>query len=381
MAISAIKHMEELANTLPGVISLSQGIPSSPSDTRIRESVIQEINNNSVDKYSCVAGMMKLRESISYKLKKQGMEYNPEDEIVVTAGAMQAISATIFALTKPRDEIIVFSPTYSYYKRIANLASVKVKILVLKENENWKVDFEALDALISNKTKLLIICNPNNPTGSVLTNDELNRLGLLAQKYGFIILSDDVYQSFYFGKDNPANIANEKCFKRNVVNIKSLSKDYSLTGWRIGYLHSDRSIVEKILQVHDVLINCAPVVSQYAAYAGLAHSDNILSESLKKYKKHRILMGGLLSQMRDHLDFQWPDGSYYFFPKIKGLYNSVDFCKELLYTSKLAVVPGSEFGEGGEGHIRLCFGKSELEIQDGLGRLKKYFLYNTFSTV
>lgn len=379
MELSAIKHMEELASTLPGVISLSQGIPSTPSDSRIRESVIHEINNDSVDRYSCVAGLLKLRESISCKLKLQGMEYNPEDEIVITAGAMQAINATIFALTKPRDEIIVFSPTYSYYKRIAKLASVKVKTLVLKENENWKIDFEVLHKLISNKTKLLIICNPNNPTGSVLTNEEIFKLGLLAQKNGFIVLSDDVYQSFYYGKKNPANIANEKRFKCNVVNIKSLSKDYSLTGWRVGYIHSDKTIIRKILQVHDVLINCAPVVSQYAAFAGLVHSDAILAESLKKYKKHRLLMGGLLSQMSESLDFQWPDGSYYFFPKIKGVYNSVNFCKDLLYSSKLAVVPGSEFGEGGEGHVRLCFGKSEEEIKKGLARLKKYFLYNTYT--
>lgn len=381
MALSAIKQMEELANSLPDVISLSQGIPSSPSANIIRESVIQEINNNNVDRYSCVAGIMKLRECISLKLNEQGMDYNAEDEIVVTAGAMQAISATIFALTNPGDEIIVLSPTYSYYRRIGKLASVNVKTLVLKESENWKLDIVALQKLVTNKTKLLVICNPNNPTGSVLSQTELQSVGMLAQKCGFVILSDEVYQSFYYGPGKISNISIYKSFKKNIVSIMSLSKDYSLTGWRVGYLYSDKAVVNKILQVHDVLINCAPVVSQYAALAGLIHSEKILSESLTKYAKHRVIMGSLLEKMSEHLEFQWPIGSYYFFPKIKGLLNSVKFCTDLLYNSKLSVVPGSEFGQGGEGHIRLCFGKSEQEITEGMDRLRKYFLYNTYVTI
>lgn len=381
MALSAIKQMEELAQKMPDVISLSQGIPSSPTDTIIRESVIKAIVNNQVDKYSEVAGLFELRQLISKKLEEQGMHYDADDEILVTAGAMQALSATIFALTKPGDEIIILSPTYSYYKRIADLASLTTKSLVLDEKNNWKVAMKKLEKLITKKTKLLITCNPNNPTGSILSKKELLQIGILSQKYGFTIISDDVYQSLYFGEGTLPTIVDDAKFKKNIVRIVSLSKDYSLTGWRIGFLHSDKSLISNIIEAHDALINCAPVVSQYAAIAGLKNSERIITESLAKYKKHRLLMGSLLEQMKDHVDFQWPEGTYYFFPKIKGINNSAQFCLDLLKNAKLSAVPGSEFGEGGEGHIRLCFGKSEREITEGMTRLKNYFLYNTYIQV
>ena len=378
--LSAIKQMEELANKIPGVISLSQGIPSFPADDVIRESVIKAITQNKVDKYSEVAGLYELRKLISMKLAEDGMSYS-ENEIVVTAGAMQALSATIFALTRPGDEIIVFSPTYSYYERIAKLASVQTKQFILDEKNDWKVDIGSLEKSITKKTKLLVLCNPNNPTGSVLSRKELIEIGLLAQKYNFTIISDDVYHSLYFKENRLFSICEEEDFKKNVVRIVSLSKDFSLTGWRIGYLHAHRSLITRILNAHDVLINCAPVVSQYAALVALENYERIVSKSLVEYKENRLLMGEKLEQMRDHVDFIWPTGAYYFFPRIKGVRDSVKFSLDLLHNYKLSVVPGSEFGIGGEGHIRLCFGKSKEEILMGMNRLRQYFVYNTYVQV
>ena len=381
MALSAIKQMEELARNMPDVISLSQGIPSSPSDTVIRESVINAIRSNMVDKYSAVAGLPELRELISNKLKENGMIYRAEDEIIVTAGAMQALSATIFALTKPGDEIIILTPTYSYYRRIAELASLTIKNLVLQEHNKWKIDFDVLQKMITKRTKILVMCNPNNPTGSVLSKKEMIHIGMLAQTYGFTIISDDVYQSLYFGEGRLPSIAEDENLRKHIVRIVSLSKDYSLTGWRIGFLHADKSVVSKILEAHDLLINCAPVVSQYAGLVALKNSERITQESLRKFSEHRMLMGNYLETLRDHLDFQWPDGAYYFFPKIMGVTNSVKFCIDLLNNARLSTVPGSEFGEGGEGHIRLCFGKSKEEIIEGMDRLKNYLVYNTYTQI
>ncbi len=381
MSLSAIKQMEELAKKMPDVISLSQGIPSCASDNLIRKAVIEAINNGQTDRYSAVAGLPSLRILISQTLKKHGMHYNSEDEIIVTAGAIQALSATIFALTQPGDEIIVLSPTYSYYRRIAELASLKTRTLTLNESNKWKVDIDRLEKLISKRTRILVVCNPNNPTGSILSKKELIKMGFLAQKYNFTIISDDVYQNLYYGEGKLPNIAEENRFREHIVRIVSLSKDFSLTGWRIGYLHADKKLVSKIISAHDVMINCAPVVSQFAAIAGIEHSERIVSESLLRYKEHRLLMGNFLEELGDYLEFQWPDGAYYFFPKVKRLSSSEKFCMDLLHKAKLSTVPGSEFGEGGEGHIRLCFGKSKKEITEGMHRLKQYFLYNKFIEV
>lgn len=377
MPLSAIKQMEELAKKMPEVISLSQGIPSCASDSLIRQAAIEAINSGQADAYSDVAGLFLLRQLISQKLKKQGIHYNAEEEIIVTAGALQALSAAIFALTKPGDEIIVMSPAYSYYQRIAELASLKIKTLILKQSDKWKVDIDGLENLLTKKTRLLVICSPNNPTGSILSKKDLMEIGFLAQKHNFIVISDNVYQNLYFGEGKLPNIAEESKFREHIIGVDSLSKDFALTGWRIGYLYADKKLIRKIIGAHDVLINCAPVVSQYAAIAGIKHNERIIKDSLIKYKEHRLLMGNLLEELKDHLEFQWPDGAYYFFPKIKGVNDSKKFCLNLLYEAKLSTVPGSEFGEGGEGHIRICFGKSKEKIEKGMKRLKHFFTNKT----
>lgn len=186
MSLSAIKQMEELAMNMPDVISLSQGIPSCASDSLIRKAVIKSINSGKVDKYSAVAGLFSLRQLISQKLKEQGMFYSAGDEIIITAGALQALAAAIFALTKPSDEVIVISPAYSYYRRISELASLKVRTLVLNQKDKWRIDIDRLKNLVTKKTRILIICNPNNPTGAIISKKELVKIGFLAQKYNFI---------------------------------------------------------------------------------------------------------------------------------------------------------------------------------------------------
>lgn len=368
--------MEELANNTDGVISLSQGVPGYFSNDLIRLDVIKAIEENKVDRYSDVAGIPEFREKISEHLHDNGMDYDM-NEIVVTAGAMQGLSASFMSLVSPGDEVIVLSPAYSYYEKMVNSIGGKTRFVeFIKGKDRWELDINEVKKAINKKTKLIILCNPNNPTGNILSKEEIIALGDLAIKKNLILISDDVYQNLYFTEEKPFNICELSKYKEHVIRIVSFSKDFNLTGWRIGFLHSHRKIIKKIIGTHDLLINCAPVVSQYAGLSALKHFDKLIKDSLIKYSQHRDMMGSELENMRDHIDFSWPEGTYYFFVKVNNIENSEDFCIDLYNKAKLTVVPGSAFGAGGEGHVRLCFGRSKGNIKEGLNRLSNYFTHS-----
>ncbi len=368
--LSSIKRIEERAGEIKGSVSLAQGIPSFPSHPLVRKKVIEAINNGKVDRYSSVAGIPELRSIIRDKL---GGKYSLENEIIIVGGAMEGLSATINALFKEKDEIIVFTPAYPYYFRICEMAGIKAISVKLDESRGWSVSTELVEKAINKNTKGIIICNPNNPTGSILSKKELLKIGRLARDRNLIIISDDVYEKISFSENPVFGIHGKDEMKERVVRIVSLSKSFALSGWRIGFLHGPKSLIGKIIRVHDNLINCAPVVSQYAALAALEKEDDILPYYLKEYRKRRAIMEEHLLEMEDFLEFTRPSGTYFFFPRIKGASNSEKICLDMLERVGLAVVPGEEFGPGGEGHIRLCFGKSEEEIREGMSRMKRYF--------
>lgn len=364
--------MESYATKIKDVISLAQGTPSFFSDPIIRKEVIYLLLSNRVDQYSTVAGLFSLRKNISKLLEKRNMFYDSEDEIVITAGSMEGLSCTMLGLVKPGDEVIIPTPTYVAYERIVRMISAKPVFVRLEENNNWQLDIKKFEQHLTLKTKAIILCNPNNPTGSIYQEKVVYQLASLAKKNNMYLILDEVYDHFRFENKKSNHPCEEKKFKKNIIRIYSFSKDYALTGWRIGYLHSDESIIQKIIGPHENLINCAPVISQYAALAALKHPE-IIDKNLLEYKKRRNIMGTALSKLKNFLSFSWPTGSYYFFPRIKGLKNSKKFCLDLLDKVELSVVPGIGFGMGGEGHIRLCFGKSEKEVDIGMKRLAEYF--------
>lgn len=380
ITLSTIKKIEMAAQKLPGTISLAQGTPSLRSDNIIREEVIKAIKNNKADKYSPVAGLVELRCLISDNLTKSGMDYDVEEEIIVTAGAIEALSATLLSLINAgeEEEIIILTPTYyTNYREICRMAGATAIEVILDEEKDWSLNINELKSKITKKTKGIIICNPNNPTGSILSKNKLLEIGDLARKKALLLIFDDVYQNLYYKKEKVFCLARESRFKDNLIRIVSLSKDFALSGWRIGFLHGPKRLVSKILPVHDNLINCAPVVSQYAAIAAIKNKDRIISENIKEYTKRKSIMEELLSGMSRFLSFTPPKGTYYFFPKIFGVNNTLDFSINLLKKNRIATVPGSEFGPGGEGHIRLCFGRPEKDIVNGMKRLKQYFTNKT----
>lgn len=373
MKLSAIKRIENAAQKYDNVISLAQGIPAFYSHPLIRRRVIKAINSNKVDKYSLVAGIPELRILISQYLAEDGMEYDSDNEIIVTNGAISGFTATILTLLKQGDEILVPTPTYAYYHKMANLAHANIVEIPLQENKQWHMNIDQVKQALTSKTKAIVISNPNNPTGSVYSQEFLINLGKLAVEKNFYILIDSVYDLITFEHNQVYNLCQNPEFKQNIIRVVSMSKHFNLSGWRIGFLHGPQKLVEKILPVFDVMSNCASVPSQYAALAALKNQSKIVPQYLEHYQKNYQLVNQYLDQMSSHLSYVKPQGAYYIFPKLKRIKDSEDFCFNVLDKVQVALVPGSEFGKGGEGHFRICFGRHQDQLVEGLDRLNLYF--------
>lgn len=371
MQLSAIKQMEQYAREYEDVISLSQGIPSLPSDALIRYEVINQLLSNRVDSYSEPAGLLSLREAISEYLEHDGMSYSA-DEILITTGATEAMSATLLALTKPGEEVIMPAPTYAAFTKAVHIASLSLTEIELREGEGWRLDIDEIEKKVTANTKVIILCNPNNPMGSIYDQSTLVKLANLCVRRNIYLVIDEVYRHMLFNQDTWYSPCQEEQFKQQVIRIGSFSKDFSLTGWRIGYLHSDKQVVKRILPVHDGLVNCAPVISQVAALASLKYAETIIPEHLALYTKQRDIVSSALTQLSETFSFVEPQGSYFFFPKLRQEVDSMAFCMDLLRKERLALVPGTDFGKGGEGHIRICFGRDPNDVIEGMKRLIRY---------
>ncbi len=368
--LSAIKRIENEAFKIGGVVSLAQGIPSIGSHEIIRSSAIEAITKGQVDRYSLSAGISELREAL---IKKYNLD-ETESDVIITTGAIEALSATFLALCNTDDEVISFSPYYAAYIQVVKISGATIVDEPLLEENNWRPDLNSLRKKITPKTKAIILCSPHNPTGMVLTKEELEGIGQIALENDLFIVSDDVYKDFYYTNERPYLLQDNPIFRDRLIHVSSFSKNFSLTGWRVGFLIGPKKLLTPVFPVHDALVNCAPVVSQYAALSALKSEEKILAEVMPTYLERRKLMGEVLETLRDYLDFAWPEGSYFFFVKIKNLKDSEKFCFDMLREDKVAVVPGSAFGPSGEGYIRLCFGRSEEDIKEAMTRIKKYLI-------
>ncbi|HCX27905.1 MAG TPA: aminotransferase [Candidatus Portnoybacteria bacterium] len=374
--------MEIRAARYPDVISLAQGIPSFDTPLGIKRRVELALKRGVVAKYSLAPGLPELRELIEQELARNNMFYDWSKEILVTAGSIEAITATILALTSPGDEIIVPEPTYASYKEVINLAGCKPVFVSLDEERGWALDMAKITKAITYKTRAIFYCNPNNPTGTLFSEEQILAMGKLAVKHNFFIISDEVYKDFVFGEAPVFSLAQLPQMRRHVVRIFSFSKAYAMTGWRVGYLHSDESVVAEILKVHDTLVTCAPVVSQYAAMGALEMGESDLTRFRREYLGRRNLICRRLDKLKKVFSYVRPDSSYFVFPSFVPLRRSADgqpiasswdFASELLDKAQVAVVPGIAFGPSGEGHVRLSFGRSEQDINKAFDRLERHF--------
>ena len=414
--LSAIKQMELLASKIPDVVSLAQGIPSFDTPEIIKKAAVKALNRGVVAKYSLTYGLPELRETIEQKLAEENMYYDFEKEIIATAGSIEAITAALIAIiesyeTKSRkikNEVILFSPSYASYPEAIKVAGGQPVFVNLIERGNWQIDFKNLAKKITNRTAAIIICNPNNPTGTIFPKEDLLKIAELVWKRKIFIICDEVYKDFIYADERGSetnleadqrgsaffSLAQIPQLRKIIIRVFSLSKAYAMTGWRIGFLHSDEENVSEIVKVHDSLVTCAPVISQYAAMAALDFADKEIEEFRQKYQERRDLICQHLDDLPELFSYQKPQGSYFVFPKIiqykevrphkinrqfreveppKIKSTSWNFAIDLLNKAQVAVVPGLAFGPSGEGHIRMSFGRSEKDINEAMKRIKNYF--------
>ncbi|MCZ6553458.1 MAG: aminotransferase class I/II-fold pyridoxal phosphate-dependent enzyme [SAR324 cluster bacterium] len=375
--LSPIKEIEIAAARVAGAVSLAQGIPDFDTPAVIKDYVVEKMAAGEAARYSLAPGLQELREQVAESLAKEGMHYDPDGEILITAGAIEAIAATLFALTEPGQEVIIPSPSYASYQQVIRLAGCEPRFAPLDEERNFDLDVEAIARQITPRTAAIFYCHPNNPTGTIYSREQSLELMALAERHGLIVITDEVYRDFCYAAQPPFTPAQEAAFRGRVVRIFSFSKAYAMTGWRVGYLHAERSLVSRILKAHDSLVTCAPVISQHAAMAALAFGGAAIGEFRAAYRQRRDLMLAGLDGMSHIFDYQKPDGAYFVFPRVKDPValsaDSRALALDLLHNAGVAVVPGVAFGPTGESHLRLSFGRSGEDIELALGRLRDYF--------
>ena len=289
------------------------------------------------------------------------MHYDPDDEIIVTCGSIEGIASTLLTLTQPGDEVILPTPSYASYQEVVRLAGCTPRFAALHEEDNFAFDIDAFEQCISSRTRAILYCNPNNPTGTVFSRAETLKLVALAERHNLFLIIDEAYKDFVFSKEayfSPAQLA---AVRSRIVRVYTFSKAYGMTGWRVGYLHSDAANVREILKIHDALVTCAPVVSQYAAIAALEQGGPHIAAFRRAFKERRDRTVEHLDRLSHIFDYQKPEGAYFVFPRVKDTVrwarDSRRLTLDILEQAKVALVSGIAFGPSGESHLRINFGR------------------------
>ena len=305
------------------------------------------------------------------------MAYDPDGEIVVTAGSIEAIAASLLALVQPGDEVLVVSPTYASYIPAIHLAGAVPRFVPLAEDANFDLDPDAIAAAAGRRTRALILCNPNNPTGTVFSAEQTRRMLEVAEREDFVVIADEVYKDFLYGDARIHSAARETWARHRVLRVCSFSKAYAMTGWRVGFLHGPAPLVADVLKVHDALVTCAPVVSQYAALAALELGDEVIADFRAEFRRRRDQVIERLDRLPHVFDYQKPNASYFVFPRVKDTVplarDSRRLASDILARARVALVPGAAFGPTGEAHLRLCYARPAADVQRAFDRLDDYF--------
>jgi aminotransferase len=372
---SAIHEMTRLSKEVEDVAFLSWAKPTSDTPEHIKEAAVAAIRKGLVGGYSGNAGLPELRKEIAKKLKKDNNIYADVSQLLTTVGAIEGLSAAIMALIDPGDEVILPSPTYSTHIRQVILASGKPVLVPTIEEDGFALDIDAIRDAVTSKTKALLYCSPSNPAGAVFSEKDLRQLADIALENNLMVITDEAYEYFTYDNHKHFSIASIPEMKKNTVSCFTFTKSYAMTGWRIGYLHADETLIPQITKAHIPFAICAPVVSQYAALAALQGSQDCIVKFRDHYLSTRNLMCKRLDALDSVFEYQKPRGSYLMFPKIlprKGKDSTV-FCKKLLKEAKVSTTPGIAFGPTGEGHLRLSFCVSEKMINKAFDRMDAYF--------
>ena len=368
---SGIRKYFDIADSMEDVISLGVGEPDFPTPWEIRKAGILSLESGKT-RYTSNRGLEQLRREIcSYVDRKYGLTYDPETEVLVTVGGSEAIDACIRAITSPGDEVIIPQPSYVCYEPIVQLAGGVPVIIETTAEHDFKLTPEALKNAITPKTKALIMPYPCNPTGGIMERADLEAVAEVLRGTDIFVISDEIYAELTFGKSTHVSIASIDGMHERTVVVNGFSKTFSMTGWRLGYACSPAPVMQQVTKIHQFAIMCAPTTAQYAAIEALKNGDEAVANMREEYDmRRRLIVSGF---NRIGLSCREPLGAFYAFPCIRstGL-SSDEFCERLLYSEKVAVVPGTAFGKGGEGFIRASYCYSTAHITEALSRIERF---------
>lgn len=367
---SGIRKFFDIVSEMKDAISLGVGEPDFDTPWHIRDEGIYAFERGKTF-YTSNAGLKDLRVEISNYLKRrQGVDYNPDNEILVTVGGSEAIDIGLRAVINPGDEVIIPQPSYVSYEPCAVLAGAKPVIINLKAENEFRLTPEELLEAITDKTKVLILPFPNNPTGAIMEQGDLEKIAKIVIEKDILVMSDEIYSELTY-KDKHVSIASIAGMKEHTILINGFSKAYAMTGWRLGYACAPAEIIKQMTKIHQFAIMCAPTTSQYAAVEALRNGDSDVEEMRKSYNQRRRFLMDAFKKM--NLDCFEPYGAFYVFPCIKEFgMTSEEFATRFLQEEKVAVVPGTAFGDCGEGFLRISYAYSLDNLKVAIGRLESF---------
>ena len=367
---SGIRKFFDIVSEMKDAISLGVGEPDFDTPWHIRDEGIYALERGKTF-YTSNSGLKELREEIcKYQKRHQNIDYNPLTEVLVTVGGSEAIDIGLRAMINSGDEVIIPQPAYVSYEPCALLAGAKPVIIDLKPENDFRLTPEELETAITDKTKVLILAYPNNPTGAIMESEDLEKLAKIIIEHDLYVISDEIYSALTY-KGKHVSIASLDGMKERTILINGFSKSYAMTGWRLGYACGPEEIIKQMTKIHQFAIMCAPTTSQYAAVEALKHGDDDVKIMCEAYNQRRRFLLNAFKEM--NLECFEPYGAFYVFPCIKEFgMTSVEFATRLLEEEKVAAVPGDAFGASGEGFLRISYAYSLADLKIAMERLKNF---------
>lgn len=368
---SGIRRFFDIVAEMKDAISLGVGEPDFDTPWHIRDEGIYSLEKGRTF-YTSNSGLKELRMEIAAYLKRtQNIDYHYMHEILITVGGSEAIDLAMRAMINPGDEVLIPEPSYVSYQPTVILADGKPVIIELQEKNKFRLTPEELEAAITPKSKLLVMPFPNNPTGAIMEKEDLEKLVPIIIKHDLYVVSDEIYGELTYGGKKHVSIASLPGMKERTILINGFSKAYAMTGWRLGYACGPEPVIAQMTKIHQYCIMCAPTTSQYAAVEALHNGDDDVKMMRESYDERRRFVLHMLAQMG--LPCFEPEGAFYVFPCIREFgMTSDEFATRLLKEEKVAIVPGTAFGDCGEGYLRISYAYSIDNLKKALGRLEKF---------
>lgn len=370
MKPSGIRKFFDILNEVPGVISLTVGEPDFKTPWHVREAAITSLEKGKTA-YTSNTGLLEFRKQIANYLERRfDVSYDPTSEMIITVGGSEAIDLAIRAIVEPGDEVLIVEPAYVCYVPMTELCGGVPVVIPTRVEDRFKLTPELLKKYITPKTKMLILPYPNNPTGAIMTEEDLRKIADVLRDTNIVVLTDEIYGELTYGRRH-FSIASMPDMWDRTIYVGGFSKSYAMTGWRLGYVCAPKEITKQMLKIHQYAIMCAPTASQYAGLDAVMNGDADIEYMKDCYNQRRRMLLSGLSEIG--LSCFEPEGAFYVFPKI-GEYglSSDEFCERLLYEEKCAIVPGNAFGASGEGFARISYAYSVEHISRAIDRIDKF---------